>query len=45
MIIDNFRVLPNVVIEWLTFCFVFGRSRDQISARRSAILSLFVALL
>jgi hypothetical protein len=27
------------VVEWLTLCFVFGRSRIQISARRPAILA------
>jgi hypothetical protein len=30
---------PIVVVEWLTPCFVFGRSRVQISVRRPAILT------
>jgi hypothetical protein len=27
-------LLPNVVVKWLTLCFIFGRSRVQISVRR-----------
>jgi hypothetical protein len=32
-------ILPNVVVEWLTFCFVFRRSRVQISAWRPSVLT------
>jgi hypothetical protein len=30
------EILPKAVFEWLTFCFIFGRSRVQISALRPA---------
>lgn len=38
LVYDDYKLLPNVVAEWLVFSFVFRRPRFQISVWRCAIL-------